>query len=227
MVNLPNKPLHLAIIPDGNRRWARAHALKPWEGHQRAFDSSHALTDWCRQDPRIGTLTLWGFSTENWNRDPREVSALMGIFVKYLKDQQASLHQHKTRFLHSGRKDRIPSELAALINKTERETSHYTDFTFHLALDHGGQDEILRAIAKLNGAEPTVENLRRHFDHPDLPDFDLVIRTSGEQRTSGFFIWQAAYAEWYFEPKLFPDLVPDDLAQAVTDFERRQRRFGG
>ncbi len=225
-MNANNSALHLGIIPDGNRRWAKQHALKPWEGHQTALDNSQAILDWCRTDHRIGWVTMWGFSTENWDRDPREVSALMRLFVKYLTNQQSSLHEHKTRFLHSGRRDRLPAELSQLIARTEAETKDYTDFTFNLAIDYGGQDEIIRAISRLKSRPATPSNLRQCFDQPSLPDFDLIIRTSGEYRTSGFFIWQSAYAEWYFEPKLFPDLTPSDLDRAVSDYAQRHRRFG-
>jgi undecaprenyl diphosphate synthase len=221
-----NPAIHLAIIPDGNRRWAKKQLLKPWEGHQRALENSRDLIDWCRQNDQISILTLWGFSTENWNREPREVSALMSLFVKYLKDQQASLHQHQTRFIHSGRRDRIPKNLAQLITKIEEETKNYTKFTFHLAVDYGGRDEILRAVNKIKKQPVTAENFRQYLDHPELPDIDFVIRTSGEHRASGFFIWQAAYAEWCFETKPFPELKPDDLAQHFADFKKRHRRFG-
>ncbi|MDD5055894.1 MAG: polyprenyl diphosphate synthase [Candidatus Peribacteraceae bacterium] len=247
MPNSPSTtpPLHLAVIPDGNRRWANAHKLQSvWKGHERAVENFRTLTDWCRNDPRIGILTVWCFSTENWKRDPKEVEMLMDLLEKYLRKEGEGLVKEKTRFVHSGRRDRIPPSLSKLIEKTEQLTKDQTEFTLHLAVDYGGKDEILRAISRLQAGKPETrnqpfealmdpqaqngkpENLQPYLDHPELPDIDLIFRSSGEQRTSNFFLWQSTYAEWIFSPKLFPDVGPEDLAEAVTEFERRQRRFG-
>src|SRR3989338_5440977 len=224
---MPDPKIHLAIIPDGNRRWAKKRTLHPWKGHETAIENFRALTEWCREDPRIGDLTVWGFSTENWKRDPKEIAELMRIYEEYLRKEAKGFHEKKTRFLHSGRLDRIPASLAQLIREVEEDTKDETEFTLHLAVDHGGKDEILRAIQKLKDpAHVTEETLRAAFDQPDLPDIDLVLRTSGEQRTSNFALWQSAYAEWIFLEKLFPDVTPKDLEEAVAEFERRTRRFG-
>jgi undecaprenyl diphosphate synthase len=224
---MAERKLHLAIIPDGNRRWAKKHLLKPWQGHEQAMENARALVEWCRNDPRIAVLTLWGFSTENWNRSPEEVQKLMEIYEEYLKNERTNFVNNKTRLLHSGRTDRIPASLAKLIVEVATETADNYEFTMNFAVDYGGKDELLRAIKKLDDTKNvTEESLRTKFDQPGLSDIDLVIRTSGEQRTSGFAIWEAAYAEWIFEPKLFPDLVPDDLERALNYYEARQRRFG-
>jgi undecaprenyl diphosphate synthase len=221
------RPLHVAIIPDGNRRWAKKRALQPWKGHEQAVDNFRGLTEWCRKDPRVGVLTVWCFSTENWKRDPDEVAKLMTMLENYLKKERKGFLDEKTRFVHSGRKDRIPASLASVIAEVEEETKNQTDFTLHLAVDYGGQDELLRAIRKLKHPEHATEDmLREQFDHPDLPDIDLIVRTSGEQRTSNFFLWQSTYAEWCFVDKYFPDFTKDDLAGAVDDFAKRKRRFG-
>lgn len=219
--------LHLAIIPDGNRRWAKRHALSPWNGHEKAVENFRTLTDWCRGDPRVSVLTVWCFSTENWKRDPQEVSKLMAILEKYIREEQPNLHVKRMRLLHSGRRDRIPASLARLIEEVCEETKEYEDFTLHLAIDYGGKDEVLRGIRKLDAtASLTEEQLRSTFDHPELPDIDLIIRTSGEQRTSNFFLWQSAYAEWKFIDTFFPDFTAEDLAEAVNEFSARARRFG-
>lgn len=221
------KKIHLGIIPDGNRRWAKRQLLKPWQGHERAMENSRALFDWCRQNPQIGYLTLWGFSTDNWNRSGPEVDHLMRIFEDYLKRERTTFVDKKAKFVHSGRLDRIPSTLAELIQDVEADTVKFDDFVMNLAIDYGGQDEVLRAINKLpERGEVTASDLHNYFDHPELPDLDLIIRTSGEQRGSGFFIWQAAYAEWYFETKYFPELKPADLEKAMAEYNRRQRRYG-
>jgi len=127
--------LHIAIIPDGNRRWARARAWHPWQGHEKAVENFRTITDWCRADPRISTLTVWCFSTENWKRDPKEISKLMTIFENYLQKERPTFQQKGTRLLHSGRKDRIPPSLAALIRTIEEETKHFPEFTLHPAID--------------------------------------------------------------------------------------------
>ncbi|MDO8468530.1 MAG: polyprenyl diphosphate synthase [Candidatus Peribacter sp.] len=234
----PKQPnaLHIAIIPDGNRRWARARAWHPWQGHEKAVENFRTITDWCQADPRIAVLTVWCFSTENWKRDPQEVAKLMTIFENYLQKERPTFQQKSTRLLHSGRKDRIPASLSVLIRTIEEETKHFSDFTLHLAIDYGGKDEIERAVEKiLNQNQATSYKLqaissdpiRENLDHPELQDLDLIIRTSGEQRTSNFFLWQSPYAEWVFLDKLFPDFTTDDLKEAVDGFAKRSRRFGG
>lgn len=220
--------IHLAIIPDGNRRWARGKGLLPWNGHERAMDNFHTLTEWCRNDPRISVLTIWGFSTENWKRDKDEVDKLMTLFEEYLQKERAEFLKQDTRFVHSGRTDRIPESLRTLITDVVQETSHCHSFTLHLALDYGGRDEVVRALHKMNTAEDITEvSIREHLDHPELPDIDLIFRTSGEQRTSNFFLWQSAYAEWCFVKKHFPEITPKDLDAALVDYNARTRRFGG
>lgn len=238
MTNAP--PLHLALIPDGNRRWARAKGLHPWEGHAKAVENFRALSDWCRENPRIAVLTIWCFSTENWKRDPKEVSKLMGLLESYIRKNRADIKKQGTRFLHSGRTDRIPSSLAKAFKEIAEETKDNTNFTLHLALDYGGKDEILRAVSRMlqtteratslpvrQAGLPTNEQRFRQFlDHPELPDIDIIVRTSGEYRTSNFFLWQSTYAEWFFLEKHFPELTTDDLADILKKFDERQRRFG-
>lgn len=237
----PEKNLHLAIIPDGNRRWARERSLLPWNGHERAIGNFRSILEWCRAHPRIGILTLWCFSTENWKRSSDEIAVLMRLYEDYLRAEQPKFREERTRLLHSGRRDRIPKSLAELLRELEEETNTFNDFTLHLAIDYGGRDEILRAVRRSAGtengqrtalgsnrtqAEMTDESFRAHLDHPELPDIDVILRTSGERRTSNFFLWQTTYSEWIFTEKLFPELSTDDLAAALEEFERRKRRFG-
>lgn len=230
------KPLHLAIIPDGNRRWAREHKFAHvWKGHERAVENFRTLTDWCRKDPRVNVLTVWCFSTENWKRDPKEIEELMTMLESYLKKEAHGLAQNNTRFVHSGRRDRLPKSLISVIEETEAMTKDMTGFTLHLAVDYGGKDEVTRAVNKLlasrqplpAGSAFTENDLRSAMDHPELADIDLILRSSGEQRTSNFFLFQAAYAEWVFSPKHFPDIGNADLDAAIVEYERRKRRFGG
>ena len=228
---MPSEKLHLAIIPDGNRRWAKAKGLLPWSGHTQAVENFRSLTEWCRNAPRIGVLTVWCFSTENWKRDQKEIAMLMNLLEDYLRKERTGFLREKTRFVHSGRRDRIPASLAKLIGEVEEETKEQTEFILHLAVDYGGKDDILRAMQKLqlsqSGAtEMSEEHLRTCLDHPELPDIDLILRTSGEERTSNFFLWQSTYSEWIFTEKFFPDITTKDLEAAVEEFDRRKRRFG-
>jgi undecaprenyl diphosphate synthase len=220
-------PLHLAVIPDGNRRWAREHQFKSvWKGHERAIENFRTLTDWCRKNPRIAVFTVWCFSTENWKRDPKEVAKLMGMLEDYLRKEQKGFLKRQTRFVHSGRRDRIPASLAKLIGETEELTKDQTAFTLHLAVDYGGKDEILRAMERVRSAAKLPTDIRPFLDHPELPDIDVILRSSGEMRTSNFFLWQTCYAEWVFSPKFFPDIDVTDLEATVREFDRRKRRFG-
>lgn len=234
--------LHLAIIPDGNRRWAREHGFQAvWKGHEVAVENFRTLTNWCQEDPRVSVLTVWCFSTENWKRDQKEIDALMKMLEEYLRRDRQDFIEKKTRFVHSGRCDRIPASLKALIEETEELTKDQTAFTLHLAVDYGGKDEVLRAMNKLltSRSSPadtrsissptplTEEDLRSSLDHPELPDIDVILRSSGEKRTSNFFFFQAVYAEWIFNPKHFPEIGTTDVDAALQEYDRRKRRFGG
>lgn len=219
--------MHIAIIPDGNRRWAKKRSLHPWDGHKKAIDHFRNLTEFCRKDERIDVLTVWCFSTENWKRDEKEVATLMQMLEDYLRREQEGFFEQHTRFVHTGRKDRIPSSLAALIEEVETATKDQTGFTLQLAVDYGGKNELLRAMQKMDEAPDSEESFQEHLDHPEIPDIDLIIRTSGECRTSNFFLWQSAYAEWDFIDKFFPDFTVEDLQRSVDTFANRSRRFGG
>src|SRR3989344_599879 len=150
-------PLHLAIIPDGNRRWAKAKGLRPWKGHEEAMKRIQEISDWCREDKRINVLTVWLFSTENWKRDQVEVAELMIMLQKELQSQRKKFLKEGVRLRHAGRKDRLPPTLAQLLTEIEKETAGNERFTLQLAIDYGGTDEVLRAvnrvIAKKKGKE--------------------------------------------------------------------------
>ncbi|MFH0769929.1 MAG: polyprenyl diphosphate synthase [Candidatus Peregrinibacteria bacterium] len=229
---MPSGRLHIAIIPDGNRRWAKAHALHPWEGHRKATKNLQEILEYCRTDPAIGVLTVWGFSTENWKRDPETVKRLMEMLEEYLRDQRAYLHKEHIRLFHSGRRDHFSPTLRSLMEELLEETKTYSDFSLHLAVDYGGKDEIIRAwekaqSSKLKAQSPqSSDPIRPLLDNPDLPDIDCIIRTAGEMRTSNFFLWQSTYAEWIFVKKYFPDFTVSDFKEALKEFRERTRRFG-
>lgn len=245
----PNRiPHHVAIIPDGNRRWAKAHGLPTFEGHRRGFERVVPLARAAR-DFGVHTLTLWAFSTENWNRSSEEVAYLMKLYEDLVDKNLEEAKKEGARIYHLGRKDRLPQSLVEKIARAESETKDLKNYVLNVALDYGGQDEILRAtekiVAAVNRGEITAGGLHqidrggpheqpyysyRYFldtgDQP-YPYPDLIIRTSGEQRLSGLMSWQSAYAELYFEKDHFPDFTPEKLRTAILDYSKRERRFGG
>lgn len=218
--------IHFAIIPDGNRRWAKERGLAPWKGHEKAIENFRAIAEDLRDTTKVSALTIWCFSTENWKRDKKEVDALMREFERYISGERDKLVKNDTRFVHSGRKDRIPATLRTLIEETEEATKNGKKFILHCALDYGGRDEIVRAAQKAGGGSVSEEALRAHLDHPELPDIDLIYRTSGEMRSSNFFLWQAAYAEWVYTDKYFPDITSADIEACLNEYESRKRRYG-
>ncbi len=237
--------MHVAIIPDGNRRWAKDHHLPSLMGHRRGFDRAVEIGRTAR-DMGIHTLTLWGFSTENWNRSRSEVNYLMGIFESMFDKHLEEAKKNETRIYHLGRKDRLPKSLLQKITEAEQETRSFTRHVFNIALDYGGHDEILRAIVKAvadskGKAEDYFQSRGKYHDkypyyafkdHLDTGDQpypypDLIIRTSGEYRLSGYLLWQSAYSELYFEKVHFPDFTPDRFKRAILEYSNRKRRFGG
>ncbi len=217
---------HLAIIPDGNRRWAKAKSLPTLVGHQRGFDRANELV---REAHNLGIkiVTIWAFSTENWKRAQEEVSYLMELYLKMIDRHLQEALEKSTRIIHLGRKDRINERLKNKIQEAESKTQDFSQNYLVIALDYGGRDEILRAIKKNHNL--TEENFFQSLDTKDLPypEPDLIIRTSGELRMSGFMLWQSAYSEYYFSQKHFPDFSKEDLHQAISEYNQRKRRFGG
>jgi undecaprenyl diphosphate synthase len=226
-------PDHIAIIPDGNRRWARARGLNTLEGHKKGFDRAVALA---RAARRLGvhTITLWGFSTENWDRTPSEIAYLMKLYEKLVDDYLKEAKKENVKIVHLGRKDRIPKSLLKKIEYAQEETKDNTRHVMNIAIDYGGQDDILRAVKNIireGVAADAVDKalFEKYVDTQGqpYPYVDLMIRTSGEQRTSGFLLWQSAYTETYWENDHFPDFSPEKLKEAILDYSRRRRRFGG
>jgi len=222
-------PVHIALIPDGNRRWARSHNLPTFEGHRRGFDRANELVRFAFTQG-VSTVSVWAFSTENWKRTKEEVGYLMKLYEVMIDSNLAEAHKEKTRIIHLGRKDRLSDILKKKIEKAEKETALYSSHYLCIGIDYGGEDEILRAIKKasLTNDEWTKEKLFASLDTAILPQqsVDLVIRTSGEWRTSGFMPLQAAYAEYYFSKLLFPDFDSGALQVAINEYSSRKRRFG-
>jgi len=223
-------PKHIVVIPDGNRRWAKAKLLKPWEGHIKA-GSYENLFPLFKKARELGVryVSMWGFSTENWRRSKKEIDILMRLFLKTIRDFAKEFHKEKIRFRHLGRRDRIPKELVSEMEKLEEDTKSYDGFNFQLCLDYGGRDEIVRAVNKVLGLgkkKITESEFSEFLDTADLPEPDLIIRTGGEKRLSGMMPFQSVYAELYFVDKYFPDFTPNDLEIAIKDFSNRKRNFG-
>lgn len=231
-----NIPMHIVIIPDGNRRWAKEHNLPTFEGHRRGFEVAVKLAKACR-DFGVYTLTFWAFSTENWQRSKEEVSYLMKLYEQMIDRILKDAKKEKVKIIHLGRKDRIKKSLLEKLSKAERETANNDKYILNIALDYGGQDEILRAVnralnskiqLKIKKLELTEKDIEDNLDTAlqPYPFPDLIIRTSGELRTSGILLWQSAYSELYFLKKYFPEMTPEDLKEAILDYSKRERRFG-
>lgn len=220
-------PRHVVIIPDGNRRWAQEHRFQVFRGHERGVENTLDLMEELYR-LQIPYVTFWGFSTENWKRGAAEVRFLMELFRGALARFRERFLAREVRFHHFGRQDRLPPDVAVSIQALARETERFSERHFGLALDYGGRDEILRAVEKIRDGNLPVseESFARSLDTSGFPDPDLIIRTSGERRTSGIMPWQGAYAELHFSPRLFPDFGAADLREAIADFAVRRRRFG-
>lgn len=239
---------HIAIIPDGNRRWATEKGLPQLEGHKKGAENIIKLIRKAAE-LNIHTMSLWGFSTENWNRSDEEVAYLMKIFEEMMDVNLKEALKNDTRIIHLGRKDRLSERLRNKILDAEDKTKNFEKHTLNIGLDYGGQDEIIRAVQKIcaevkeGKIEPSeLANITGKYqdkyplylfkDYLDTEDQkypypDLIIRTSGEKRLSGFMMWQAVYAEFYFTDKHLPDFGPDQLVEAIVDYSNRNRRFGG
>ncbi len=228
-------PRHIAVIPDGNRRWAKQRGLPAVAGHKEGVENYRRLLAACA-DRGIRYVTFYAFSTENWKRSETEVQGLMRLMLQYLRnfDRVMGKNKNRVRFLIAGDRSGLSEELQAGIATVERETAQNTDLTAVICINYGGRDEIVHAAQKLAGEvaagtlqpEDITEARFGAALYTDLPDPDLLIRTSGEERISNFLLWQLAYAEFYFTPALWPDFSEAELDQAIAVYNNRHRRFG-
>ncbi len=220
-------PVHIAIIMDGNRRWAREHGLPPLTGHQKvADDILEPLVEHAAKR-RVKFITFWAFSTENWKRNTSEVTGIMRIFRHVIKKRWARLHEKGVRVRVIGDLSKFAPDIQESLKKVIEQTKDNQKITAVFALNYGGRDEILRAIRHVeNVSALTEESFSQLLDTKGLPDPDFVIRTSGEKRLSGFLPWQGVYSELYFPEFHMPDFTTDRLDEAILEFQRRQRRFG-
>ena len=223
-------PRHVGIIMDGNGRWARERGRPRPDGHLEGLTAAKRVTA-AAADLGIRWLTLYTFSTENWTRAEEEVSYLMFLIRTHLKKEFDFYRKNRIRILHAGDAGRLPPEVTREIRQAVADTAGFDGLTVILAINYGGRDEIVRAVRRAIAADAaatiTEQTLRAHLDLPEVPDPDLIIRTGAELRQSNFLLWQAAYAEMYFSPRLWPDWDRPDLVAALEDYARRSRRFGG
>src|SRR5579871_5403504 len=215
--------IHAAIIMDGNGRWAASRGLPRVAGHRSGADAVRRTIE-AAPDLGISILTLYAFSSDNWQRPQREVGALMKLLGRYLVEERERCIANGVRLEAIGRRDRLSAALVSVLEQTERATAGGRKLHLRLAIDYSSRHAILDAARRLKSAETiTAEALAREIG----PDVDLLIRTSGEQRLSDFLLWECAYAEMLFTPRMWPEFSVEDLASAIDEFRRRDRRFGG
>jgi len=226
-----NLPRHIAIVPDGNRRWAELHGVPKLEGHEAGAKRMHQVVDQL-VDLRIGYLTVWGFSTDNWNRTAEEIDTIFKLIGLWIEKDIAFLHSHGVRLGHIGRLHEIPPDLQEVITAAVDVTKGNQGMTLNLALNYTGRAETVDAVRRIiaDGVPPqnVDEHLFARYLYTDgMPDVDLVIRTADELRLSNFMLWQTAYSEYYFTPVYWPDFDRVELDKALEAYKQRCRRYGG
>lgn len=223
-------PVHFALIPDGCRRWAEQRGLKPWDGHQKGIDVLEDIILWFIEKYPTKYITGYGLSIENFNRNKTELEALSLLyskhFVRLAEDERT--HANKLRIQILGRKDLLPQKMQDAIQKAEDATRKYDNRVFNIALAYSGRLEIVDAVKKLQkqGLALSEQNISKNLYLPEVPEPDMILRSSGEQRVSNFLLWQGAYSELFFVDKYWPDVTKEDIAKAMEEYSERKRRFG-
>ncbi|MBI3631750.1 MAG: di-trans,poly-cis-decaprenylcistransferase [Candidatus Staskawiczbacteria bacterium] len=223
-------PQHIVLFPDGNRRWAKQKGIASLDGHMQGYKNLVDFSEWCK-NRGVKALTAFGFSTENWSRSEEEVNYLMKLLEKCLVDNLEKYNQDGVRVRIIGQKERLPESLQKVIKTTEESTVKNSSLNLNLAISYGGKWDILQAVKKIIEEKIPAEKIdeklfENYLSTNGLPAPDLIIRAGGEMRLSNFVLWQAAYSELYFSPKLWPDFTEQDLDSALEEFNRRARRFG-
>lgn len=223
-------PKHVGIVLDGNRRWAKARGLKTIDGHKEGAEVFKRVS-LAAFEKGVSYLSAFVFSTENWQRAKEEVSFLMKLVVRAVELHLDEFHKKNIKIIVVGSLENVPKSVLGAIRRTEEKTSANSGGTLALCFNYGGRTEIVDAAKAMLASGVAADDLTEDAFHaylykPELPDVDLLIRTSGEQRTSGFMLWRAAYAELLFVPKMWPDFTVEDLSDCISEYSRRQRRFG-
>ena len=233
-IDLQRLPRHIAVIMDGNGRWATSRHLPRSAGHRAGMESVRRLVEICR-DIRIPVVSVYAFSTENWKRPLEEVGFLMKLFIEYLHSELALLQEQNIQLGFLGKKEGLPVDVVHLLEDVMEKTASNDAMRLNLAINYGGRDELTRAMQQI--AEEILHGectpacidetmIANHLDTKGLPDPDLLIRPSGEQRLSNFLLWQLAYSEFYYSDKMWPDFGKRDLLTAILNYQSRNRRFG-
>ncbi len=227
-------PRHVAIIMDGNGRWATGRGLPRFHGHRQGARVVEKIVDYC-VDIGLDCLTLYSFSMQNWKRPKLEISFLMQLYIRYLVGIRKTLEEHNVRLVHLGRTEKLPPKLVRELNKTVEISSKYTGMVLAIALNYGSREEIIDAAKKIcqNCADDKMkieqideQCISENLYSAGLPDPDLLIRTSDEKRLSNFLLWQLSYAEFYVTDTLWPDFTPEDIDKAIIEYSKRARRMG-
>lgn len=220
------KPKHIAIIPDGNRRWAKKNKLEFILGHKKGTEVLRNLLDWAKEFD-IKLISIWGFSTENFNRNEQEIEFLFNLFNEKIDEYLNEYEKYDAKIRFIGDKTKFSKDFIKKMETVEELTKNKTDFQLNILLNYGGRAEIIKVINELkNSSNITEEEIEKHLYTYGIPDPDLIIRTSGERRLSGLMPWQSVYGELYFIDKLWPDFTKEDLKKAIEEYGRRKRRFG-
>lgn len=234
LANRPAPPRHIAIIMDGNGRWAKKRGLPRTAGHAAGAETFRRIANYCRE-LGVEYLTVYAFSTENWKRSAEEISGIMRLLRRYLEEALADMDKNRVRFKFFGDLSKLSPELQALCRSAENRSSEY-DVQVNFCLNYGGRDEIIHAVkgfmadvaaGKARAEDLNEQALAGYLYSAGVPDPELIIRPSGEQRTSNFLLWQSAYSEYVFMDVLWPDFSTGDLDRAIEEYHRRNRRFGG
>ena len=218
---------HLGVICDGNRRWAKEKGLPTFKGHEKGLSVIEEMVD-AADNAGIPFISFYVFSTENWNRTAEEVGYLMKLIEIKVMGLAKKMKARNGKMVILGSKKKVDPKLMAMLEKAEKITEDCTGITVGICFNYGGEQEIAEAatIAAEVDGEITPTTIRKHLYHPEIPDVDMVVRTSGEERISGFMLWRSSYAEFFFLKKYFPDIVPEDMDMIIKEYENRHRRFG-
>lgn len=224
-------PKHVGVIMDGNRRWAKARGLKRLEGHLRGYQNMRDLAFYTLLERKIPYLSAYVFSTENWSRTAEEVGYLMKLVLRALTEYLDEFHQKNIRVLVLGSREKLGKDIIKAIEAAEQKTKSNSGGTLALCFNYGGQQEIVDAARtlieqKIDSTNVNIETFAQALYHPEVPPVDLVIRTSGEQRTSGYMLWRSTYSELLFIDKFWPDFSPADIDYSLDEYTKRQRRYG-
>jgi undecaprenyl diphosphate synthase len=224
-------PTHVGYILDGNRRWAKKHALPTYEGHLAGYNALYDVIE-ATSDAGVKYISLYTFSTQNWNRAEEEVRGIMRLIRRLFKSDIKRLVKDGYKVVVMGSREHVPEDIVAYIDEAEQKSRSGDRATIVVCFNYGGQEEIVRATQRIieqnmSSADITLESFAGALDHPDVPSCDLIVRTSGEQRLSDFMLWRAAYSEFIFLDKFWPEMTKQDVTDILKEYTGRKRRFGG